>query len=84
AYTLLYRQERDIYRVHVVSAAPLADDQEKRLKSFIEGHLNGASMEYTSSVDPGLIGGFVVNVDNERLDASVRQQLQQMRQQLIQ
>ena len=36
-------------------------------------------MEYSSAVDPQLIGGFVVNVDNERLDASVRQQLQQMR-----
>ena len=41
-------------------------------------------MEYSSAVDPQLIGGFVVNVDNERLDASVRQQLQQMRQHLIQ
>ena len=41
-------------------------------------------MAYSSAVDPQLIGGFVVNVDNERLDASVRQQLQQMRQHLIQ
>lgn len=84
AYTLLYRHERNIYRVHVVSAAPLAPEQEKRLKAFIENHLGGASMEYSSSVDPQLIGGFTVTVDNERLDASVRQQLQQMRQQLIQ
>ena len=84
AYTALYRQMRNIYRVHVVSAAPLAADQEKRLKDFIKSHLDGASMEYSSAVDPGLIGGFVVNIDNERLDASVRQQLQQMRQQLIQ
>lgn len=84
AYTLLYRQTRDIYRVHVVSAAPLSQDQETRLKKFIESHLKGASMEYSSAVDPQLIGGFVVNVDNERLDASVRQQLQQMRQHLIQ
>lgn len=84
AYTLLYRQERRIYRVNVVSAAPMAAQQEERLKHFIAQHLDGASMEYSSSTDPQLIGGFVVNVDNERLDASVRQQLQQLRQHLIQ
>lgn len=83
AYTLIYRQTNRIYRVHTTSAAPMQPDQEARLKSLIENHLGGATMEYSSSVDPDLIGGFTVAVDNERLDASVRQQLQQLRQQLI-
>lgn len=84
AYTALYRSERKIYRVTVASAAPMEADQEQRLRKFIESQLHGGTMEYQSKVDPALIGGFVVNIDNERLDASVRQQLQQLRQQLIQ
>lgn len=83
AYTLLYRQANNIYRVHTTSASKMAADQEDRLKALILRHLGGGTMEYSSSVDPSLIGGFTVTVDNERLDASVRQQLQQMRQQLI-
>lgn len=83
AYTLLYRQENKIYRVHTTSAAPMDPAQESRLKAFVERHLGGAKMEYSTSVDPDLVGGFTIAVDNERLDASVRQRLQQLRQHLI-
>ena len=40
-------------------------------------------MEYVSRVDPDLIGGFTVSIDNERLDASVRNELKQLRLNLL-
>lgn len=83
AYLLLYRQENNIYQVVVTSAAPLAPAEEKRLKDFITAHLNGATMEYQSAVDPGLIGGFVIKIDNELLDASVSNELNQLRLKLL-
>lgn len=84
AYNSLYRAERHIYKVHVTSAAELPADQEKRIRDLVSSHLGKGSMEYTTSVDPDLVGGFTINIDNELLDASVRQQLQQLRRQLIQ
>ena len=36
-------------------------------------------MEFTAAVDSELLGGFVVNIDNERLDASIKNELEQLR-----
>ena len=83
AFIKLYRKENDIYEVKVVSAAPLSSTDEKRLTSLIEAHLDGGSMEYSSSVDPSLIGGFTVSVGNERIDASISNELKQLRLNLI-
>lgn len=83
AYEDIYRKENNIRRVNVVAAAQLAPEQEKRLKDLIEKHLGDAKMEYETSVDPDLIGGFVVNIDSERLDASVKNEIKQLRQSLL-
>ena len=83
AYMRIYRQAHNIRLVSVTSAAPMEPADEERLRRLIASHLNGASMEYHHSVDPELIGGFTVAVDNERLDASVANELKQLRQTLL-
>ena len=40
-------------------------------------------MEYDTHVNPDLIGGFTVSIDNERLDASVKNELKQLRLNLL-
>ncbi len=79
AYIALYREANNIKVVHVTSAAKLTPEEEERLKTMIDRHMGGATMEYTSEVDPSLIGGFCVTVDNERLDASISNELKQLR-----
>lgn len=83
AFVDLYREENNIRRVEVVSASPLDPAVEMRIKTLIERHLNGATMDFSKSVDPDLIGGFVINIDNERLDASLRNQLKELRLSLL-
>ncbi len=83
AYEDLYRKDNNIYRINVASAAPLAPETEQRLRKLVQKHLGDAKMEYNTSVDPDLIGGFVVNIDSERLDASVKNELKQLRQSLL-
>ena len=83
AYIDLYRRENNIYDVKIVSAAKLGDAELQRLHNLIKKHLNGGSMELTTSVDPDLIGGFTVSVGNERIDASVSNELKQLRLNLI-
>lgn len=79
AYAGIYRQRHNIYPVEVVSAAELTDDETDRLRKLISAHLDGATMEFNTRVDPELIGGFVINIDSERLDASVKNELEQLR-----
>lgn len=82
-YTALYRRNRNIYKVVVTSAAPLDPAEESRLKKLIASHLGGGTMEYVARVNPDLIGGFTVDIDNERLDASVSNELKQLRLNLL-
>lgn len=83
AYMELYRKVNHIYLVRVTSASKLLPAEEDRLKSIIERHLDGAAMEYSATVDPELIGGFVVKINNEKLDASVANELKQLRLKLL-
>lgn len=83
AYQDIYRKANNIYRVTVTAAAPLSEADENRLKSLILAHLKGGSMEYSFATDPDLIGGFTVNIDNERFDASVKNELKQLRLNLL-
>lgn len=83
AYCDIYRKENRIYRVTVVSAKPLDAPEQKRLLKLIESHLDGGKMESSFSTDAELIGGFTVDIDNERLDASVKNELKQLRLKLL-
>ena len=84
AYLDVYRKAKNIKLVKVTSAAPLSADSEARLRKLIASHLGGATMEYSGTTDPALIGGFTVTVDSERLDASIRNDLKELRLKLIQ
>ena len=83
AYLYIYRHTNNIYSVKIESAAPLSDADRQRIVDMIEKHLDGATAEYSYEVDPDLIGGFVVNIDSERLDASIKNELKQLRLKLI-
>ncbi|MDE6303664.1 MAG: F0F1 ATP synthase subunit delta, partial [Paramuribaculum sp.] len=49
------------------------------LKALITRHLGNGTMELTSTVNPDLIGGFRISIGNEVLDASVANELQQLK-----
>ncbi len=83
AYLQLYRKANNIYSVEITSATAMEPDEAKRLKSLIESHVGGAKVEYHESIDPELIGGFVVTIDSERLDASLKNELKQLRLKLL-
>lgn len=83
AYIRIYRQANDIYSVEVIAAAPMDEAEQQRLRKLIQSHLGKGTMEYDFRVDPELIGGFIVNIDNERLDASVKNELKQLRLKLL-
>lgn len=79
-----YRKAHDIIRVEVESATPLSPALSDRLTAVIRAKLpQGATIEMDKRVNPDLIGGFVININNERLDASVKHELEQLRLNLL-
>lgn len=84
AYQEIYRKANRIYVVNVTSAAPLTPEETGRLEALISRHLpEGSTVEMETATDPSLIGGFTVSIDNERLDASIKNELKQLRLKLL-
>lgn len=82
SYMDLYRKRNGIVPVQLITAAPVGDERRERLKQLIETVEHG-TLEWTHSVDPRLEGGFVLQIDGYRLDASVASRLQRIRKELI-
>ncbi|MDE6629190.1 MAG: ATP synthase F1 subunit delta [Muribaculaceae bacterium] len=83
AYAEDYRRAEKIYKVDIASAAPLDDAGKARLEKIIGERFKDGTMEYSYTVDPALIGGFTVTVGSERLDASVKNELEQLQRKLV-
>lgn len=83
AYRDIYRQENNISQVRIVTAVNYEDAEMKRLHQVVEKSFPESKFEYEHVVDPDLIGGFVIDVDSTRLDATIFGELQQLRQNLL-
>lgn len=83
AYRDIYRLENKISRVRITTAAELSADEMGRIRDMVAATFKGRTLEYTTVVNPALIGGFIVDVDDSRMDASLSNELEQLRLNLI-
>jgi len=60
------------------SAAPLNDDQQRRLRGEIEG-IVGKAVNLSLKTDPDLLGGLVVKVGSTMIDSSLRTKLNRLK-----
>src|SRR5438270_9515024 len=67
--------------VELTTAVDLDAGEERRIIEQIE-RASGRKVDATRTVDPGLIGGVVLQAGSLRLDASVRGRLERLRQEL--
>lgn len=81
-YMDLYREKNQIFSGKLITAAPIDAQTEKRLISVIERRKKG-TLEVHKEINTALLGGFILEVDNTRWDASVQSQLRKIRNELI-
>lgn len=79
AYRDIYRKANNISMVKITTAVELADPELKKLKDLVQRAFLGRTLEYSYAVDSDLIGGFVIDVDSVRLDASISNEIEQLR-----
>jgi ATP synthase F1 delta subunit len=77
---LIAQQER-VLELELTTAVELSDEEAAKVVGQIE-QASGRKVEAARSVDPELIGGIVIQAGSQRLDASVRGRLDQLRQEL--
>ncbi len=73
-YITLYRKQRNIIRGKVITASPVSSQTQDKMKSLVQSRAQG-TVEFNTEVDPSLIGGFILEYDTYRMDASVKSKL---------
>lgn len=83
AYRDIYRKENHISQAKITTASKLDAARMEKLRNLVSSAFKDAELEFTEAVDPNLIGGFVIDVDSVRMDASISNELEQLRQTLL-
>lgn len=81
AYVTLYRQQKNITRGKLTTAVPVSAAMEQKMRKMVESRTNG-TVEFSTEVDPDIMGGFVLEYDTYRMDTSVKSQLNNILKQL--
>ena len=74
SYVTLYRQEKNIIRGRLTTATSVSPATEQKMRQMVESKTNG-TVEFETEVNPDIIGGFILEYDTYRMDASVKSQL---------
>ena len=74
AFKAIAAAQRGEVTATVTSAHPLSDDQLAALKTKLTQR-EGRTVMLSASVDPDLLGGLVVTIGSQRIDASIRTRL---------
>jgi F-type H+-transporting ATPase subunit delta len=78
---LLAAEER-VLELELTTAVELSEKEAAEIVRQIE-KASGRKVEATRSVDPDLIGGIVIQAGSQRVDASVRHRLEELREELL-
>lgn len=83
AYRAIYRKINKISNVKISLASDLPKQEIERLDALVKKAYPDRVLEISYDIDPDLIGGFVIDVDNNRMDASISNEIEQLRHNLI-
>lgn len=82
SYNQIFSDKMDYISVTAYVSNELSDTEIQKLKRSLESAFS-KSMELHVNVDPSLIGGIKLRVGNKFMDASIQNQLNNMRQSLL-
>lgn len=74
SYITLYRKQKNIIRGKLTTAVAVQPATEQKMRSMVESKTNG-TVEFETEVNPDIIGGFILEYDTYRMDASVKTKL---------
>lgn len=79
----IWYEMQNIERVKVISAVKLSEEKLLEISQAYKGNDLG-EIEISNEVDPSIIGGLILKVDNRIIDRSLKGQLQEMEKKLHQ
>lgn len=79
AFLTQYKVHKNILVAEITSVIPLDETLRAQLKGLFKD-VDFSELEMTEKVDPSLIGGFVVRVGDQQIDASLSQRIGELKQ----
>jgi F-type H+-transporting ATPase subunit delta len=74
-----YNEERGIGQASVTTTFPMDKDLRAEIETIVKKLSNKKTVEIDEKIDHDLIGGFVLNVGDQQIDASIRSKLKSLK-----
>jgi len=82
-YLALLRQLNQTVLAEVTSAVELTEEQQQAVREKVKAMTNAREVELETKLDPDLIGGVIIKVGSQVVDASLRGQLRRLSLRLV-
>jgi F-type H+-transporting ATPase subunit delta len=84
AYLSVYRKAKNLVYVDLITAVEPDKGFVENIKKYILKEYNNKTIiEMSINLNPGIIGGFILNVDGKQLDLSVKGELENIRKTIL-
>lgn len=77
-YQALLRELKQAVLAEVISAVELTDEQKEAVRQKVTSLTGANSVDLATQIDPNLLGGVVIRVGSQIIDASLRGQLRRI------
>jgi F-type H+-transporting ATPase subunit delta len=81
-FLTLIRKDQNIKSAILTTASEIDTDSTKKIKELLGKELN-ATIELSTNVNPEIIGGLVLRIEDKQYDASIATQLKKIKQELL-
>jgi F-type H+-transporting ATPase subunit delta len=83
AFIEQYKENQHIYPVQLTTATPVSEEVKNEIVQKVKNQTNMQNIELTTAVDEDIIGGFVLQIGNTLVDASIAYDLNVIRKQFL-
>ncbi|WP_026630871.1 ATP synthase F1 subunit delta [Dyadobacter alkalitolerans] len=77
-----YNLNQGIQRATVTTTTPLTEELRKQFSDMVAAK-TGRTVQLAEKIDPNLIGGYVLKIDDRQIDASLRSRLNELKLQFV-
>jgi len=78
-YDKFYRSAKKMLKAALTTVTPPDNAMQQTLIALVKNGETGETVDFATTIDDSIIGGFVLQIDDRRLDASISNQLNKMK-----
>lgn len=83
AFLAQHDEYQGIKKAHVTTTFPLSDELALQLQQIVQKMTPAKQVELDQHIDPTLLGGYVLQVEDKRLDQSLRKRLRLLKKEYV-